>query len=179
MDVSWQEGLEEYGKLITNYPIFFFFFLASLILGYLLWYNKTDRKKYFITFCTALVIIGETFYLRGSNVIEQLHTIFRWNFYQNIYVYYWNMIISFVLLHIYLSMTKRKSSEQDIGIVFYVCLFVNALFQVYISSIVGHQGLLVLGNTYPMVMIGNGLSFLFYFYLLGMEIRNLCQKKLI
>ncbi len=164
LNFSIASAIPDYQEFIKNYPVFFSIFVAIVILGILLKINR-EKTVFKITFVIFVFFTLMIFFTRKEEMFTHFFTIFNVNFYQNLYFYCWNMILLYLLFPFVLTAKNHSKREQIISLIYFVILTTNVIFQYYISSLVNHQKLLVLGNTYPMIMVGNFLSFTFYFYL--------------
>lgn len=161
---SLTEALERYQQLISDYSVFLSIFLAFCIFGLLIWINRKEKIAFYFTLGTFLLLVVMTFYFRRLELLEYITQIFHGNFYKNLYFFHWNMFFCFFFLHIQISSRKITELTRFISLVFYVVLATNVSFQLYMSQVVGNARLMVLGNTGPMIIVGNFLSFFLYLY---------------
>ena len=166
MGVTLGEALKTYRDLIAEYSNFSYILLAMTIIGVLLWVNRKTSTTYYFTWGIFFLLIVMTIYFRRMELLEHIDTIFQADFYQNLYFYHWNMILCFYLLHSQLSSRRINEVASAFCFLFFIALSTNAVFQFFISDYVGNSSLLVLGNTYPMITVGNLLSFAFYLLIL-------------
>ncbi len=174
---SLAEALESYQQLISDYSVFLSIFLAMIIFGFLLWINRKSSATFYMTLGFLLLIIVMDFYFRGWEMFYHFDSFFSRYFYKNLYFYYWNMILSFFIMHRVISSNKMTNVTKVITIFLFTVLSMNHLFQYYISDTVGGNYLLVLGNTAPMIIVGNLISFLLYLYLIVFMVVSFVKKK--
>lgn len=161
---SLTEALESYQQLISDYSVFLFIFLAFSVFGFLLWINRKEKITFYFTLGYFFLLVIMTIYFRRFELFHYFNTIFTGNFFKNLYFYHWNMVFCFLLLHIEISSKRVTELARLIAIIFFVILATNSSFQFYMSEYVGNSRIMVLGNTGPMIIVGNILSFLLYLY---------------
>ncbi len=174
---SLAEALESYQQLISDYSVFLYIFLAMIVFGFLLWINRKSSTTFYMTLGFLLLMIVMSFYFQGFGMFSHLDSFFSRYFYKNLYFYYWNMFFVFFLIHRLISSRKMPEVSKVIVIIFFIFLSTNNLFQFYMSDIVGGNYLLVLGNTAPMIIIGNVVSFVLYLYFIVFLIVDIVKKK--
>ncbi len=160
------EAFEKYLQLISDYPVFLFLFLAMLVFGFLLWINRNTKVTYYLTFSALLLYLVVIAFTRRLELFQNITTFFHGNFYQNMYFYYWNMAIVGYFLHANISSRRVADPKKGISILFFIVLATNAIYQLYLSQVVHQNAILILGNTYPLILFGNLLAFLYYLYLI-------------
>ncbi len=163
---SLAEALENYQQLISDYSVFLYILLAFSVYGVLIWINRKEKTSFYLTFGSLLLLIIMTFYFRRLELVNYITTFFNSRFYQNLYFFHWNMIFCFLLMHIQISSKKITEMTRFIVILFYIVLAANVSFQLYMSEVVGNSSIMVVGNTGPMIIVGNLISFLLYLYLI-------------
>ncbi len=162
MGVTLTEALESYQQMISNYSVFSFILIAMVVVGILLWVNRNTSTTYYFTWGIFFLLVVMTIYFRRMELLDHIDTIFQADFYQNLYFYHWNMIFAFFLLHSQLSSHRISEVSKMLCLFFFIALSTNCVFQFFISDYVGNTPILVLGNTYSMIVVGDLLSFAFY-----------------
>lgn len=174
---SLTEALENYQQLISDYSVFLYIFLAMTVFGILLWINRKSSTTFYMTLGFFLLVVVMSFYFRRLEMFQHLDTLFSRYFYKNLYFYYWNMFVAFFVIHKSISSKRLTELTKFLSILFFIGLSANILFQYYISDVVGGDYLLTLGNTAPMIIIGNLTSFLLYLYLVVFVIVRYFKEK--
>ena len=177
LEYSLSEALSDYLQLISNYPAFYYVLLATVIFGVLIYINLDLKISFYITLLSSIALTCLTFYFRGLEMFNHLDSIFTWYFYQNIYFYYWNMIIAFIVMHTVLNSSKQTKCTKVIILPTYVILLTNLIFSFYITGSMRNMYLLVLGNISPMIAVGNLIALIMYIYLIVLRIRVFIKQK--
>lgn len=174
---SLTEALENYQQLISDYSVSLSILVAFSVFGLLLWINRKERTTFYLSLGALLLLIVMTLYFRRLELFNYITTIFSGNFYKNLYFFHWNMIFCFFLMHNQISSKKITELTRGIVIIFFVLLATNVAFQFCVSEYVGNSRLMVLGNTGPMIIVGNLLSFLLYLYLIVFNVVSSVKEK--
>lgn len=164
------ESLEYYISLILKYSVFPYIAVALIIFAILIHINFGTNGTFYLTLGAWILLIGTTFYFRGLDMINHIDSIFSFTLYRNIFFFYWNTILGMFIIHKCLNSNSLLKSSKQIILSFLVLISTNVIFSFYITEVVNNNLLLVLGNIYPMIIIGNLMLFLMYFYLIVLKI---------
>lgn len=138
------------------------FAIVSLIFTILIAFNADNKNANFLVIGLHAIIILIICWMHGRNIISNIDLLFKGNLLKNIYLYLVNMIVSLILIaSIYKSKTIDKSFKYIVLFIYYF-LLLNLLFSIYMSNYLQNVMLLLLVNIYPMVLVGNILSFVLY-----------------
>lgn len=155
------DTLSQYLHMINNYSMFFYIVVSVLIYSTII-YGRYDKIKNIIVGIINLLIVIIIINYYGLGIINNLDTFINLDFINNIYVYFTLTIISLILLtHIFVERIVYSIIKR-IFMIFYVFILINILFALYMTSYLDNNFLLVLGNIYPMVKLGNILSISLY-----------------
>ena len=176
IDYSISEAIIQFKTLMFDYPIIYYFLGAAVVFGILILLNLNTRNAFIMTFVVEILVLIFTFYYRGLDLIGHIDTIFNIHFYQNIFFYYWNVIVGMFIMHFVLNGKSDKLTKY-IVLVSYILTIVNLAYSFYISNIVLNNFILVVGNIAPIIILGNILLFITYLYLMILKIVEACKKK--
>lgn len=177
LEYTLAESLDAYGKLISNYSIFPYILGAVILFAILIYINFGRSTSFYLTLGGWALLVVMTFYFRKLDMFNHIDSIFSFTFYRNIFFYYWNTILGTFIMHACLSSAKLLKSTKQIVLMFLVLTITNVIFSFYITDLVGNSLLLILGNLYPMIIIGNIILFLFYLYLIVYKIVSFIKKE--
>lgn len=175
VDYSLIEAIMQYKDLVINHSFIFYLLGALIVFGFLIFINLNTKTSFIITLLSFIVVVGATFWYRGLDMFNHIDSIFNLNFYQNIFFYYWNVIIGTLIMHIVIN-GKSNSTTKKIVLLFYVLTIANVAYSFYISSVVFNEYILVLGNIAPIIILGNVLLFITYFYLIILKLVEAYKK---
>ncbi len=176
MDVSLKEALGSYRELIGNYSVFGLITIAIILFTFLIWMNRHTKISRYLLLMAVLGVCLSLGILHFQELWSHFDTFLHLNFYQNPYVYYWNMLLVFSVLFLFLSSKNTKEKQKKWVLVLFSILLINAIFQLYITGVVQNHSLLVLGNTYPMIFVGNLLAFFSYLLLIFWMVESRLRK---
>jgi len=165
-EYSLTEAIADYLQLISNYPVFYFLLIAAVVFCILIMVNFNEPTAFYITLFAFLLLIVVTFYFRRLDMFEHIDSIFSWNFIKNMYFYYWNTIVAFLVVHATLSSKRRGMGTKLFTALIYVMLVTNVVYSFFITEAMQNVPLLVLGNISPMILIGNLLAIGMYIFLI-------------
>jgi len=177
VDYTLKEAINNYQAAISNYSIFYYILVAVIVFGIIILINLNSKTSFYLTFISWIIAIISIFYYRGLDMFNHIDTIFNWHFYQNIFCYYWNIIIGLLIMHIVLHSSKHAIVTKFIIIFMYILTITNFVFSLYITNVVGNSLLLSVGNIASMIIIGNVLLFVIYIYLIVFKIVNINGNK--
>ena len=177
VDCTLKEVITAYRDLLSNYPFFFYILGISLILGMMIILTIPSKRAFTLTLVTTLISVISIFYYRGFDMFNQITSIFNKHFYQNIFFYYWNVIIGLILIHITVHETRRDKTFKIFMIIFYILTLTNFIYSLYITNIVNNNMLLVVGNIAPLIVVGNIILLIMYMYLILLKISTPKQKQ--
>lgn len=164
-DYTLAEIFSNYQSLISNYPIIIYIVVASLLFGIIVLINNPSSTSFVLTLTAWVGSIIGIFAFRKTDMINEITSIFNVHFYENIFFYYWNTIVGLLLMHMVIHNTKKSNLTKFIAMIFFCFSISNLVFSLYISSVVGNDLLMVVGNIAPMIVVGNIIIFIFYLYL--------------
>ena len=176
IDYSISEAITQFITLMFDYPIIYYFLVAAVVFGILIFINLNTRNAFIMTFVVEILVIIFSFYYRGLDLIGHIDTIFNIHFYQNIFFYYWNVIVGILIFHFVLNGKSDKITKMVV-LVPYTLTIANLIYSFYISNIVSNNFILVVGNIAPIAILGNILLFITYLYLIILKIVEACKKK--
>ena len=176
VDYTIEEAIRQYKTLLFDYPFGYYILGAIIVFSLIILINLNTRNAFIITFITWIISIISIFLFRGIDMIGNIDTIINSHFYQNIFFYYWNVIVGMLILHISLN-NKNSNITKYILLIFYILTVTNLIYSFYITNIVNNNYILVVGNISPIVILGNILLFIMYLYLIILKIVEACKKK--
>lgn len=177
LDYTLEEAINLYQTLMFDYRFIYYILAATVVYGLIIFVNLNTKQAFIITFFTFVFSLLATFYFRGLDLIEHIDTIFNIHFYQNIFFYYWNVIIGILIMHIFINSSKTSTATKFIMLISLVLTLSNLIYSFYISNIVYNDFTLVVGNIAPMVIVGNIILFITYLYLIILKVVEFCSKK--
>ncbi len=177
LDYTLEEAINLYQTLMFDYRFIYYILAATVVYGLIIFVNLNTKQAFIITFFTFVFSLLATFYFRGLDLIEHIDTIFNIHFYQNIFFYYWNVIIGILIMHIFINSSKTSTATKFIMLISLVLTLSNLIYSFYISNIVYNDFTLVVGNIAPIVIVGNIILFITYLYLIILKVVEFCSKK--
>lgn len=177
VDYSLAEVITQYKALLVNYPIIYYILGALVVFGLIILVNLNTKTSFSMTLISLVITIISIFYFRGIDMINHIDTIISSHFYQNIFFYYWNIIIGVLVMHIILNSKNSNTGTKFITLIFYILTLANLIYSFYITNVVGNNYTLVVGNINPIIVLGNILLFILYLYLIILKIVEACKKK--
>jgi len=177
IDYSISEALTYFKTLIINYPVIYYILGALVIFGILILINLGTRNGFIMTFISWIISLILIFYYRGLDMISYIDTIFNIHFYQNIFFYYWNVVVGILIMHFVINSKNDKLSKTFV-VISYVLTITGVVYSFYISNIVSNNLMLVVGNIAPIIILGNILLFITYLYLIILKIVEACKRRM-
>lgn len=171
------DSFEYYVKLISEYSLFPYIIVASVVFAILIHINFGTGAAFYLTLVAWLLLIITTFYFRGLDMINHIDSIFSFTFYRNIFFFYWNSILGMFVIHKCLNSNQLLKATKQIILLFLILVLTNVIFSFYITGVVGNSLLMVLGNIYPMIIIGNIILVILYLYLIIYKIVSIVKNK--
>lgn len=140
---------------IINYKVFLMIILSSIIFVFIYLINKNNKLFDMLVaiFNVFLIFIIIMFYKDNLFNIS----IFD-HFTHNMYFYFFNTIIYLIII----SFNLYKNIYKKINIIFYGISLIFILFSLFMSHYLNNNHLLILGNIYPSIIIGNFIYFIYY-----------------
>lgn len=170
LDYSFSKLFSLLLESIINYKIFLMIILSSVVFTVLYLINKNN--KYFDNivkvFNIVLIFIIIMFYKDKLFYLS----IFN-NFTHNMYFYFFNTIIYLCIITFNLS----KNVYKKINIIFYSISLIFILFALFMTHYLDNNHLVILGNIYPSIVIGNYIYFIYYVINLIFIFRFLTKRK--
>jgi len=129
--------------------------IASVIIfvAIIIKYNKEKIYKIIITLINVLIVILINYYYFKS--------IIKFNFnnpISNIYFYFFNTLIYLILYTTLLYKLKYKM----IYVIIHGVVLINILFSLFMTYYLNNSEIIVIGNIYPMIVIGNITVIIYY-----------------
>lgn len=159
-------------KLLGNafkYPIFYSIIIVSILLVIILILNKDKKITKYIVCTINLVLISLICYF-------YLNQIFSFKFTRpinNLYFYFFNSVVYLILMPI----INFKTKYTKINYIIYGLVLINLLYSLFMTHYLSNINLIVIGNIYPMIKIGNIIYFIYYMFLIFILWRYLWKKK--
>ena len=151
-----------------KYPIFYSIIIVSILLVIILIINKEKKITKYIVCGINLVLIVLICYF-------YLNQIFSFKFtspINNLYFYFFNSFIYLILM----SIINFKTKYIKINYMIYVLALINLLYSLFMTHYLNNINLIVIGNIYPMIKIGNIIYFIYYILLIIILARCLWKK---
>lgn len=169
-DFTFDEIIANYQASIISYPIFSYILVATILLGIIIFINIPNKTAFNLTLITNILLVVCIFYFRGLDMFNQITTIFNSYFYQNIFFYYWNVIIGMIVMNNAINNNKESKLTKFIIIVINILTITNLIFSLYITHILDNNLILLVGNIASMIVIGNIILFVLYLYVIMLKI---------
>lgn len=159
-------------KLLINafkYNIFYSIIIGSILFVIILILNK-DKKiiKYIILGLNIILITLISYYY-----IKSILTFKFSNPINNMYFYFFNSIIYLIIMTILNFKTKYKK----INYIFYGLVLINLLYSLFMTHYLSNVEIIVIGNIFPMIKIGNIIYLIYYIVMIIFLGRFLWKKK--
>ena len=165
LDYNLENSINYYLELINDYNIFYTFVLAFILLGFLLFFNINNKNISILTILINFLFIFLIFNCFGLEILDNLNSCLSKDFLHNICFYYIGTIISLVASSVKINSLKTSYGAKVILIIMYLLIILNLSFALYISYNIDSNLFIIMGNTYPMILIGNLISILLYIYI--------------
>lgn len=164
LDYGLTNSVNYYVELVKDYDIFTTLLFAFLILGFLMFFNINDKNNSILTILLNMLFIFLIFYCFGLEILNHLDSALNLDFMHNICFYYVNTIFAMLLSSFKFTGLKTSYGAKSILIILYLLILLNLSFALYISFNLNGDMFIILGNTYPMILVGNLLAILLYIY---------------
>lgn len=152
-----------------NYPIYIVLIIVSFILACLFIYSKFSVVKGLVFLINIFLIILICKYYHFHLIsLDNLHY-----FFHNMYFYLFNSIIFLVLNFLFLIYGKYKK----IYIIFYCINIIFLGFSLFMTHYLYNNHLVILGNIYPEIVLGNTTYLLFYLFIIMTFVNKILTKK--
>ncbi|MBE6139083.1 MAG: hypothetical protein E7174_01060 [Firmicutes bacterium] len=158
-------------KLLLNafkYNIFYSIIIGCILLVIVLILNKNKRIIKYVVLGLNIVLIN----LIGYYYIKSILTLKFSNPINNIYFYFFNSIIYLAIMTIINFKTKYKNTNY----IFYGLVLINLLYSLFMTHYLGNINLIVIGNIFPMIKLGN-ILYIIYYILLMVNLGGFLWKK--
>ena len=139
---------------ISKYTIYPFIIISSIILLFILLKNKDSYSKYIIIaidiILSFIIVVNYKYNLFSTLTFKY--------FYHNLYFYFLNSLI-FMIVNLVLVL---KNKYLKLNIYFYILQIIFLLFSLFMTYYLKNAHLLIIGNIYSEITIGNYIYFIYY-----------------
>lgn len=147
-------------KLLSNafkYNVFISIIISSILFIIVLIMNK-DKKifNYIILVINILLIIFISYYY-----IKSIITFKFSNPINNMYFYFFNSIVYLIIMSISILKTKYKKTNY----IFYGMVLINLLYALFMTHYLNNIEIIVIGNIFPMIKLGNIIYLVYYIFI--------------
>lgn len=156
---------------IINYKVFICIIISCIILSYIYWINRKNKIFDIVISVFNLILIVVIIKFYGHNLFSL--EIFN-HFNHNMYFYFLNSIVYLILTSIML----YKNIIKKTSITIYSLSLVFLLFSLFMTIYLDNIHLIILGNIYPSIVIGNLLYIVYYLILIVRKIK-LCYNGIV
>ena len=156
------DAFKLYADMFISVKSFPIFAALALLLILIIGFNINNKNANFLYYIFNTIVIGVILFKFVNDILDKFTTFFSPNFYKNIYLYLTNIIISLILITSILRNKRRPLKYKYVILIFYYFILVNSLFMLSMAHYLKYDFLMVLVNTYPMVLVGNLASFGLY-----------------
>jgi hypothetical protein len=158
-------------KLLLNslkYGVMIAIIISMLIMVILLILNKDNKKTNYIisTINLILIIIICIYYIKDIFSFKFSNPI------NNIYFYFFNSIIYLIVM----SLVTYKIKYKKVNYIIYGISLINILFSLFMTHYLSNQTLIVIGNIYPMIKLGNIIYVGYYIFIVIICIKTKLYK---
>ena len=159
-------------KLLINafkYNVFYSIIIGSILFVIILIINK-DKKiiKYIILGLNIILIAFISYYY-----IKSILTFKFSNPINNMHFYFFNSIIYLIIMTI----LNFKIKYKKINYIFYGLVLINLLYSLFMTHYLSNVEIIVIGNIFPMIKIGNIIYLIYYIVMIIFLGRFLWKKK--
>ena len=151
-----------YADMLINVKSFPIFAIAALVFVILIALNIENKNANFLYYLLNSILVGVIIYKYGKNIIDNLNSFIQLDIYRNIYFFLANTVVSLILITLILRNNRRPKQYKYFILVAYYLILVNSLFMLAMSHYLEYEHLMVLVNTYPMILFGNIASTVLY-----------------
>ena len=158
-------------KLFKNafkYNMFYSIILSSILLVIILIINKDKKIINYIILGLNIILITLINYYYISSILTFKFS----NPINNMYFYFFNCIIYLIVMTILNFKTKHKK----LNYVFYGFVLINLLYSLFMTHYLGNIELIIIGNIFPMIKIGNIIYFIYYILMISMGIKYIISR---
>ncbi len=153
---------------ISKYTIYPFIVISCVILLFILLKNKDSYSK-----CIIIVIdIILSFIIIVNYKYNLLSTLTFKCFYHNLYFYFLNSLIFMIVNLVFI----LKNKYLKINIYFYAIQMIFLLFSLFMTYYLKNAYLLIIGNIYPEITIGNYIYFIYYIVIIFIFVYKLLTR---
>ena len=153
---------------ISKYTIYPFIVISCVILLFILLKNKDSYSK-----CIIIVIdIILSFIIIVNYKYILLSTLTFKCFYHNLYFYFLNSLIFMIVNLVFI----LKNKYLKINIYFYAIQMIFLLFSLFMTYYLKNAYLLIIGNIYPEITIGNYIYFIYYIVIIFIFVYKLLTR---
>lgn len=163
--------IDSFKLLINSFKHTFFIFsiLVVLIYMFIIIFNRNRKISKTIVLSINIILIIIILYYYLISILS-----FKFNNpLNNIYFYFLNSII-YLIINIII---KCKRNYNIFEYVIYGISLVFIIFSCFITKYLSNVNILVIGNIYPMIKLGNIIYIIYYIYLIIKLIRAFLTKK--
>lgn len=144
---------------VYNYKIFIAIILSCIIYCTLYFVNINNKKFNLLTLLINFILIVLIIYYYNSDLIQMKMLN---HFSHNLYFYFFNSTIYLTIVSVMLYKNKLKK----ICIISYGLGLIFLLFALFMTYYLSNVDIVVLGNIYPSIVLGNYIYFIYYFILI-------------
>lgn len=159
-------------KLLKNafkYNIFYSIIVSCILFVIILILNKDKKIIRYIVLGLNIILITLISYYYIKSILT-----FKFNNpINNMYFYFFNSIIYLVIMAI----LNFKIKYKKINYIFYGLILINLLFSLFMTHYLNNIEIIVIGNIFPMIKIGNIIYFVYYIIMLINLGRFIWKKK--
>lgn len=152
-----------------KYNIFISIIISSIILVIILMINKDNKIFNYIVLGINMVLI----ILIGYYYIKSIITFKFNNPINNMYFYFFNSIIYLIIMTI----LNFKTRYKKVNYIFYGLILINLLYALFMTHYLNNIELIVIGNIFPMIKLGNIIYFIYYILVLFIKQKNTILTK--
>ena len=161
------DAIKLYADMFVSVKSFPIFAILALIIVLIVGFNLNNKNANFLYYIFNTIVIGVILFKFGKDIPSKIPTFFSHRFYKNIYLYLTNIIVSLILITFILKSKRRPLKYKYVILVFYYFVLVNSIFMLSMAHYLSYDFMMVLVNTYPMVLMGNIVSFGLYITVIG------------
>ena len=160
-------------KLLLNafkYNVFISIIISSILFVIVLILNKNKKIINYVVLVLNIILIILICYFYIGSIIKFKFS----NPINNMYFYFFNSIIFLIIMCIINFKTKYK----NINYIFYGLSLINLLYTLFMTHYLNNIQIIVIGNIFPMIKIGNIIYFIYYVIIIIFIIKYFIDLKL-
>ena len=140
-----------------KYEIFIAIIISMIIFSIILVLNKDNKKTNYVVSIInlILIIIISIYYIKDIITFKFNSPI------NNIYFYFFSSIIYLIIM----SIMTFKTKYQKTNYIIYGLSLINLLFSLFMTHYLNNVTLIVIGNIYPMIKVGNIIYIVYYIFM--------------